>query len=63
MLAFETISNLNYTNLNLIINKMVETANANQIQAETAAEAPASDYKTYLEAHPEMTNELMKVLV
>ena len=41
---------------------MVETANANQ-SAEMAAEAPQSDYRTYLEAHPEMTNELMKVLV
>ena len=58
-----SISNLNYRNKLLIINKMVETANANQSQAEVAAEAPASDYKTYLEAHPEMTNELMKVLV
>ena len=42
---------------------MVETANAIQKPAESAAEAPTSEYRTYLEAHPEMTNELMKVLV
>ena len=59
----DSISNLNYRNKFFIINKMVETANANQNPAEMAAEAPASSYRTYLEAHPEMTNELMKVLV
>ena len=58
-----SISNLNYRNKLLIINKMVETANAIQKPAESAAECPTSEYRTYLEAHPEMTNELMKVLV
>ena len=44
---------------------MVDVSQSNlQLDRTSTAEAPPqSDFKVYLEAHPEMTSELMKVLV
>ena len=43
---------------------MVDASQSNVgIEHASTVEAPQSDYKVYLEAHPEMTAELMKVLV
>ena len=39
------------------------TSNLNVEHASVAEVPHQSDYKVYLEAHPEMTAELMKVLV
>ena len=43
---------------------MAEASTSNlNVEHTSVAEVPQSDYKVYLEAHPEMTAELMKVLV
>ena len=34
-----------------------------QIESVAGGDAPQSEYRVYLEAHPELTAELMKVLV
>ena len=43
---------------------MAEASTSNlNVEHASVAEVPQSDYKVYLEGHPEMTAELMKVLV